>query len=603
MADGTGLWFFSTSDDRVVTYTDRNSKLLPVKRVRPGTVSETVHIQFTNSTSKTAYLDSYLTPPDSEWSELEGIEGGTRSFCQRFNEKFDELVRAHDFESDKEGEDKEHEEDEDEDEEESATGSVEEEVAGQVHSSPVDNAVKTGPLVDFYSIVHRMREIHPDLHTVKRPDQPLRRRLKTWCTQIEDIVGKPKKHVSDNLCVHKTVSTMSKRCFQQAQAIMVKWNNKTLRDQCSTDLTQYVFQGLQGFEEAIMFELLSGFNHESSFYEFKRRCEEVRHNRRDQTENIQKPAEGHAANVLDDAKELEAALAAKEEEIKNLIREHEKEKGDHQHAMAEKEKQMQELMKKHAEAMASHRENQTMDSQKDESRVHELEKQVALLQRQKEQLKKNASDLQERNTELEKKLSLLQAERSKAETNLKDSQKDESRVHELEKQVALLQGQKEQLKKNASDLQERNTELEKKLSLPQAERSKAETNLKRPSSEDPVPASKKRKTVSNWEGGELKAGQLVAVVYSEPQRCFYVGKVLALQTREDEGEEEEVKIQFFKPAKKFMVKEGQPEWVHKKFVLDTNVHISTAGHKLLPLTKSEQLRLKKKEEEYWSLVV
>eukprot|EP00058_Branchiostoma_floridae_P022020 XP_002607510.1 hypothetical protein BRAFLDRAFT_69941 [Branchiostoma floridae] len=59
------------------------------------------------------------------------------------------------------------------------------------------------------------------------------------------------------------------------------------------------------------------------------------------------------------------------------------------------------------------------------------------------------------------------------------------------------------------------------------------------------------------------------------------GKVLKTRKeKEDKEEEGQVKVPFFKPARKAMVNLGPPEWMNQKFVLDTNVHMSKAGQKL-----------------------
>ncbi|KAI8517562.1 hypothetical protein Bbelb_035790 [Branchiostoma belcheri] len=102
-------------------------------------------------------------------------------------------------------------------------------------------------------------------------------------------------------------------------------------------------------------------------------------------------------------------------------------------------------------------------------------------------------------------------------------------------------------------------------------------------------------SLSNWEGKEIKPGQLVAVCFSAPRR-FHVGKVL-----KSDIEEQEVQVQFYKPERKnLLVNFGAPEWVTPKFVLDTSVDLSKDGVTLLPPSKSEEERLKEKAKRFWS---
>ncbi|KAI8488911.1 hypothetical protein Bbelb_334290 [Branchiostoma belcheri] len=93
--------------------------------------------------------------------------------------------------------------------------------------------------------------------------------------------------------------------------------------------------------------------------------------------------------------------------------------------------------------------------------------------------------------------------------------------------------------------------------------------------------------LSNWEGKEIKPGQLVAVCFSAPRR-FHVGKVL-----KSDIEEQEVQVQFYKPARKnLLVNFGAPEWV--------TPNLSKDGVTLLPPSKSEEERLKEKAKRFWS---
>ncbi|CAH1266403.1 Hypp3355 [Branchiostoma lanceolatum] len=74
----------------------------------------------------------------------------------------------------------------------------------------------------------------------------------------------------------------------------------------------------------------------------------------------------------------------------------------------------------------------------------------------------------------------------------------------------------------------------------------------------------------NWEGKGVRHGQLVAVTYSHPHRCVYVGQVIQVGEEQENKKEVVVTVQFYKAMRKF----GQPEEAMSKFVIDTQVKMA-----------------------------
>ncbi|XP_078603760.1 uncharacterized protein LOC144877608 [Branchiostoma floridae x Branchiostoma japonicum] len=199
----------------------------------------------------------------------------------------------------------------------------------------------------------------------------------------------------------------------------------------------------------------------------------------------------------------------------------------------------------------------------------------------------------------------LQQEVASLQEEKKQFQEETKQLQEEKKQ---LQEEKKQLQEEKKQLQEENKKLEEKVNFLQSKlQTTAKTNLKRPSGEENGSASKRRKALSNWEGKEIRPGQLVAVAYNAP-RCFHVGTVLSESTdgkkgegeEEEEVEEEKVLVQFYKAQRKVLVNWGEPERVTPKFVLDTDVSVDNNGLTLFPLSKSEDKRLKTKLKDFFN---
>ncbi|KAI8497979.1 ATP binding, partial [Branchiostoma belcheri] len=153
---------------------------------------------------------------------------------------------------------------------------------------------------------------------------------------------------------------------------------------------------------------------------------------------------------------------------------------------------------------------------------------------------------------------------------------------------------KEKEKAEGKDDQKIVASLRAEIASVQAE--KRELEKKRRPSEEEQPVSKRSKTVSNWEGKAIEPGQLVAVAFSAPRR-FHIGKVLEV----DIEKQYSVHVQFYKPARKILENYGEPEWTKPQFVLDTSVDVPKDGVTLLPVSKSEQGRLKEKAKQFWSV--
>ncbi|KAI8490179.1 ATP binding [Branchiostoma belcheri] len=203
--------------------------------------------------------------------------------------------------------------------------------------------------------------------------------------------------------------------------------------------------------------------------------------------------------------------------------------------------------------------------------------------------REDVRELKKEKEKTEQELSDLKKEKEKAEG--KDDQKI---VASLRAEIASVQAEKRELEKKVEDLLEENKKL--KVLLESKLESTAEANLKRRPSEEEQPVSKRSKTVSNWEGKAIEPGQLVAVAFSAPRR-FHIGKVLEV----DIEKQYSVHVQFYKPARKILENYGEPEWTKPQFVLDTSVDVPKDGVTLLPVSKSEQGRLKEKAKQFWSV--
>ncbi|XP_066300917.1 uncharacterized protein [Branchiostoma lanceolatum] len=81
--------------------------------------------------------------------------------------------------------------------------------------------------------------------------------------------------------IHKTMAALSQRCFMEAYGVMQQWMEGKFPDQASTSVTQYLFAELKGVADEDAYNILFSFNQrEIDQYEFKRRCQDAKRNRK-----------------------------------------------------------------------------------------------------------------------------------------------------------------------------------------------------------------------------------------------------------------------------------------------------------------------------------
>ncbi|XP_078678520.1 uncharacterized protein LOC144914497 [Branchiostoma floridae x Branchiostoma belcheri] len=397
------------------------------------------------------------------------------------------------------------------------------------------------PKQEFEKTVGKMRSLHPEVNTVD-DSKMLDKNAGGWRTAVAALLGTALHKVSSNMATYVTVATLSPRCYQEALDIMSKWSSGECRGQGkSLKVTQTIFKELNGMGKELeddIYSLLHRLNHgEIEKEEFDTEAK---------------------------AKKKNCASRSKSKPSKEVT------DGEVQELKKEKEKTEGELR----------------DLKKEKERTEE---ELSDLRKEKEKIEEDVRELKKEKEKTEQELSDLKKEKEKAEG--KDDQKI---VASLRAEIASVQAEKRELEKKVEDLLEENKKL--KVLLESKLESTAEANLKRRPSEEEQPVSKRSKTVSNWEGKAIEPGQLVAVAFSAPRR-FHIGKVLEV----DIEKQYSVHVQFYKPARKILENYGEPEWTKPQFVLDTSVDVPKDGVTLLPVSKSEQGRLKEKAKQFWSV--
>ncbi|KAI8508824.1 ATP binding [Branchiostoma belcheri] len=233
--------------------------------------------------------------------------------------------------------------------------------------------------------------------------------------------------------------------------------------------------------------------------------------------------------------------------------------GEVQELKKEKEKTERELrdLKKEKERTEEELSDLRKEKEKIEEDVRELKKEKRRQNRMRE--------LKKEKEKTEQELSDLKKEKEKAEG--KDDQKI---VASLRAEIASVQAEKRELEKKVEDLLEENKKL--KVLLESKLESTAEANLK----------------VSNWEGKAIEPGQLVAVAFSAPRR-FHIGKVLEV----DIEKQYSVHVQF--------INQHGKSWKTMESQSGRSPNVPKDGVTLLPVSKSEQGRLKEKAKQFWSV--
>ncbi|XP_078681558.1 uncharacterized protein LOC144916316 [Branchiostoma floridae x Branchiostoma belcheri] len=208
----------------------------------------------------------------------------------------------------------------------------------------------------------------------------------------------------------------------------------------------------------------------------------------------------------------------------------------------------------------------------------------------KEERKKGSSsctcrEMETRKAQLQQDVDTMKEKKASLEQEVREMERRQKKIKDTLDDMEI---RKEQLQVELDKMYRKKTSIQRELKMMETEK-----NLQ----EDVANSSlgENGGELSNWEGKEIKPGQLVAVCFSAPRR-FHVGKVL-----KSDIEKQEVQVQFYKPARKnLLVNFGAPELVTPKFVLDTSVDLSKDGVTLLPPSKSEEERLKEKAKRFWS---
>ncbi|XP_066302146.1 uncharacterized protein [Branchiostoma lanceolatum] len=476
-------------------------------------------------------MSKFVTPPKSTWMELENHLTSPDSFIKAFKRISETVSSSGDFEFEDEVDedivDADNEKGNDDYEVSSIQGDVESDVEsnaeiedGNEDQEDQENedviADKTPP-AGFYSTVHRMRAMHPDIKNNKRMshDQTLDRKAGTWRTDLESLLDKSipnkKEHVSSNMGIHKTVAALSQRCFKEADGVMLQWMEGKFPGQTSTSVTQYLFAELKGVAEEDAYNILFSFNQrEIDQFDFKRRCQDARRNRK-------MAAQGPSGTQREEAE----VRQRKEEELRQRM-----------------EEELTQSKKKEEELLAKLKQQ--------DAQVETLKKKMASLEKERDVLKKQVSALQ----------------RQSAPTPTASKRPQSA------------------------------------ATPPAPESASTSPATKRRRSSDSA-SSRSAPKALNWEGKEVRQGQLVAVTFSHP-RTFYVGQVVQVgEEKTDEGVE--VEVQFYKDKKKF----GVPEKTMSKYVIETEVEMARdeLSQTFLPITKKEKQRLKGKDKEFWSVKV